>query len=91
MGYRSPSIVPRDTTNDAWRVQMQIIASMSLQRRISEWEAFNVGLAMMEENAVRRIHPELSDRGVFLDLVRRRYGAALAERAWPEIRRDVDD
>lgn len=87
----NPSIVPRDTSREAWRVQMGIIASMPLQRRISEWEAFNVGLALMEENAVRRIHPRLDDRGVFLRLVRRRYGDDLASKAWPEIRGTVDD
>ena len=62
---------------------MQIIADMSVQERIARWESFNVALAEMEEAAVRRAHPELTDGQVFFELVRRRYGDELAAAAWP--------
>jgi hypothetical protein len=64
-------------------MQMAAIASRTSAERMAEWEALNEAVAVMEEGAVRRRHPEYSDREVFLALVRHRYGDELFQSAWP--------
>jgi hypothetical protein len=89
MALRNPPVVPADTAPDVWRRQMQIIAKMSMRERVERWKSFNVALAEMEEAAVRRAHPEMTDDGVFYELVRRRYGDEVATAAWPDKARSV--
>jgi hypothetical protein len=81
---RNPPAVPADTSPEVWRRQMDAIAARSVTDRLEEWAALNRAGAEMEAEAVRRRHPDYSDREVFLALVRLRYGDELAGAAWPE-------
>lgn len=81
---RNPPAIPRDTSVDVWRRQMAAMAEKSVPQRLEEWAAFNRAMAEMEEAAVRRSHPDYDDHQIFLVLVRRRYGDALAFQVWPE-------
>jgi hypothetical protein len=63
---------------------MDAIAARSVEDRLEEWAALNQAVAQMEADAVRRRHPECSDRQVFLALVRKRYGNDLVGGAWPD-------
>lgn len=65
---------------------MEAIGNRSVAARLAEWEALNRAGAKMEADGVRRLHPEFSDRQVFLTLVRRRYGDELACEIWPDLR-----
>ena len=71
-------------------MQMEAIGRRTASERLAEWEALNRMGTEMEADAVRRLHPEFTDREVFLTLVTRRYGAELACEIWPEARVLVD-
>lgn len=63
---------------------MAAAAARSVEERLEEWALLNRAVAEMEADAVRRRHPDYSDRQVLLALVRKRYGDALADAAWPD-------
>jgi hypothetical protein len=81
---RNPVAIPSDTSPEIWRRQMAAIAQRTMSDRLEEWAELNRGVARMAEQAVRRRHPDYSDRQVFLVLVRRLYGDELALEVWPE-------
>lgn len=74
----------RDTTPDVFRRQMAAIAARSIPERMEEWAELNRAMSRMEGDAIKRRHPEYTDRQVFLAMVKRRYGDELAARAWPD-------
>jgi hypothetical protein len=80
----NPPVVPLDTSPEVWRRQMKAIGARSVSDRMEEWAALNNAVAEMEALAVKRRHPDYSDRQVFLALVRRRYGDELASKVWPD-------
>ena len=80
MNPRNPPAVPIDTTVEAWRLQMDAVAAQTVQQRLEAWTELNEQLAKMEEQAVRRLHPDFDDRKVLVELVRRRYGDKLAQK-----------
>jgi hypothetical protein len=80
---RNPPAVPADTTPDVWRRQMAAIAARPAASRIAEWEALNAHAVELEVAAVRRRHPDYTDREVFLAMVRHRYGDELFRLVWP--------
>lgn len=84
MAPRNPPVVPADTSPEVWRVQMAAIAARPPESRIAEWEALNRAMAQMEEDGVRRRHPEYDDHDVHVALVRLRYGDDLVKGAWPD-------
>jgi hypothetical protein len=63
---------------------MAAIGQRSVEERPDEWASLNDAVAVMEAAAVRRQHPDYTDREVFLVIVRRRYGDDL-ERWAPEL------
>ena len=67
-----------------WRRQMDSIRARTVTERLEEWRQLNEAGATMEEEAVRRRHPDYSDREVFLALVVSRYGEELAHEVWPD-------
>jgi len=62
---------------------MEATARRTIPDRLDEWDQLNRGVIRMAEQAVRRRHPDYSDRQVFLALVRRLYGDELALEVWP--------
>lgn len=75
----NPPAVPIDTSVKVWRRQMDAIAAQTVQQRLEAWATLNAQLAEMEEQAVRHLYPDLDDREVLVELVRRRYGDKLAK------------
>jgi hypothetical protein len=65
-------------------MQMAAISQRTPVERMSEWQALNEAIAQMEAAAVKRRHPEYTDREKFLALVRHRYGDELFSAAWPK-------
>ncbi len=84
MVRRNPPVLPADTTPDVWRRQMDAIRRRSVADRIAEWEALNEQVSRLEAEAVRRRHPDYSDRQVLLVCARLRYGDDLVSAAWPD-------
>jgi hypothetical protein len=80
----NPPAVPRDTSPEAWRLQMRAIRDLTPSERLRRWEEFNDALLEMEVEAFRRRFPLLTERQRFLARMRLRYGAELAEAIWPD-------
>ncbi len=70
---------------------MEAIARRSVAERMAEWEALNREVAVMEADAIRRRHPDSTEREVFLALVRQRYGDDVAFEVWPDAVASVDE
>jgi hypothetical protein len=81
---KNPPAIPADTTAEVWVMQMAAISQRTPAERMNEWQALNEAIAQMEAAAVKRRHPEYTDREIFLALVRQRYGDELFSAAWPK-------
>ena len=84
MVRRNPPNCPADTPQHVWQRQMAAIRARTVPERLEEWRLLNEAGAKMEEAAVRRRHPDYTDREVFLALVVARYGQELAHEVWPD-------
>jgi len=62
---------------------MDAMAAQTVEQRLEIWAELNAQLALMEDESVRRQHPDFSDHDVLVELVRRRYGDDLAQKVWP--------
>ena len=86
-GYSGPvdeqlaTAIPGDTSPDVWRKQMRSLRAMTPVQRLHIWEALNEQLAVLEEQAVRRRHPDWGDREVTYELIALRHGRGLADAA----------
>ena len=83
MYARNPPVIPEDTSPEVWRRQMDAIARRSVAERLEEWELLNEAMSRMEDDGIRRRHPDYDEHQVFLAAVRLRYGDALVLAAWP--------
>ena len=63
---------------------MDAIRARSVPERLEEWRQLNEAGIKMEEAAIRRRHPDYTDRQVFLALVVAHYGKELAGEVWPD-------
>jgi hypothetical protein len=75
---------PADTSPEAWRVFVDLQARMSRSeklRRTFEYSAFVQSLA---EGNLRRLHPQASEREIFLRSARQRLGAELFHKVYGE-------
>ena len=81
---RNPPAVPSDTTPEAWRLQMKAIGELTPQQCIAIWEETQRQFAIMEEAAMRRLHPDFNDYKILVELVRARYGDELASKVTPK-------
>jgi hypothetical protein len=77
-------VVPADTTPEAWCRQLDAVAALTMEQRLEAWAALNDAVAEMHAAAIRRRHPDYSDRQVFLAMVRQWYGDELATAAYPD-------
>lgn len=82
---RNPPAIPTDTTTEAWRLQMKAIGRLTPQQCIAIWDETQRQFAIMEEAAMRRLHPELNDYEILVELVRARYGDELASKVIPKL------
>ncbi len=62
---------------------MAAIGARTPQQRLIEWEHLNRAAAKMEADAVRRRHPEYTERQVVIAVMRLRYGDELVGAACP--------
>lgn len=61
-------------------MQMNALGAMTPEQRIALWEESQKQFAIMEDEAMRRLHPEFSDYQILVELVRARYGDELASK-----------
>ena len=77
-------VVPADTSPDVWQMQMNALGAMTPEQRLALWEESQKQFSLMEDAAMRRLHPEFSDHQILVELVRVRYGNELASKILDE-------
>ena len=80
MAVKNSIFVPIDTSLEVWRMQMSALGSMTPENRLALWEESQRQFSLMEDAAMRRIHPDFSDYQILVELVRARYGDELASK-----------
>ncbi|HBZ62861.1 MAG TPA: hypothetical protein DEO42_08740 [Acidimicrobium sp.] len=53
---------------------------MTPEQRLALWEESQRQFSLMEDAAMRRLHPDFSDYQILVELVRARYGDELASK-----------
>ena len=72
--------MPADTSPEVWQMQMNALGAMTPEQRLALWEESQKQSSLMEDVAMRRLHPEFSDHQILVELVRARYGDELASK-----------
>lgn len=72
--------MPADTSPEVWQMQMNALGAMTPKQRLALWEESQKQSSLMEDAAMRRLHPEFSDHQILVELVRARYGDELASK-----------
>lgn len=80
MAVKNSIFVPIDTSSEVWRMQMSALGSMTPENRLALWEESQKQFSLMEDAAMRRLHPDFSDYQILVELVRARYGDELASK-----------
>lgn len=80
-----PSVVPHDTSLDAFRTQLAIYRKMSPESRLEQALQWSEQVQELGRIGIRLRHPEYSDREVQLASIRLRLGDDLFGRVYPGI------
>ncbi|MFM9173642.1 MAG: hypothetical protein ACKOQU_12785 [Acidimicrobiaceae bacterium] len=80
MTVKNSLFVPADTSPEVWRMQMSALGAMTPEQRLDLWEESQRQFSLMEDTAMRRLHPDFSDFRILVELVRARYGDELASK-----------
>ena len=80
MTVKDSMFVPADTSPEVWRMQMSALGAMTPEQRLALWEESQRQFSLMEDVAMRRLHPDFSDYQILVELVRARYGDELASK-----------
>lgn len=74
---------PRDTTPEAWAVQLEVWRRMSPERRLSIAVAMSEELVTLTRAGIQARHPEYDTNAVRLAEIRQRLGDELFVKAYP--------
>ena len=80
-----PSIVPRDTSVDAFRIQLEIYRCMSPEERLQQALQWSEDVRELGRAGIRLRHPEYHEQEVRLASIRLRLGDELFRRVYPGI------
>jgi len=78
------SFRPRDTSPDAWAIQLEAWRRMGPARRVDVAVAMSEELVQLSRAGIRMRHPEYDDEAVRLAEIRHRLGDALFAKAFPD-------
>jgi len=73
---------PADTSPEAWRVLIGLIRQLSAGERLQRAIELSEAVRLAGEDALRRAHPNASEREIFLLAARRRLGDDLYRRVY---------
>lgn len=73
-------VVPADTSPEVWQMQMNALSAMTPEQRLALWQESQKQFSLMEDAAMRRLHPDFSDYQILVELVCARYGDELASK-----------
>jgi hypothetical protein len=80
-----PSVIPRDTTIEAFRAQLAIYRCMSPEERLQRALEWSEEVRELGRAGIRLRHPEYSDQEVRFASIRLRLGDDLFRRVYPGI------
>ena len=80
-----PSVVPRDTSVEAFRTQLEICRQMSPEARLEQALHWSEQVQELGRIGIRLRHPEYSDQEVHLASIRMRLGDDLFRRVYPGV------
>jgi hypothetical protein len=80
-----PSVVPRDTSLDAFRIQLEIYRRMSPEERLQQALQWSEDVRELGRAGIRLRHPEYSEQEVQMASIRLRLGDELFRRVYPGI------
>jgi hypothetical protein len=75
---------PRDTSPEAWKVQMDLIRAMPPDVRLQRTFEFSALVRSLAEAMLRVRHPGVTDREIFLRAARQRLGTDLFRKVYGE-------
>lgn len=73
---------PRDTSPEAWKVQMDLIRRMSPEERLERCFELSDMVEGFAKAGLRQKYPRASDREIFLRLAHRKLGAELYNKVY---------
>jgi hypothetical protein len=82
---KHPSIIPSDTTLDAFRAQIKVFRRMSPEMRLEQALTWSQNVWSLSRAGIRDRHPDYSDREVELASIRLRLGEELFSQVYPGI------
>jgi len=80
-----PSVIPHDTSLDAFRVQMECYRRMSPQQRLEQTLQWSEEVREFGRAGIRLRHPDYSEREVQLASIRLRLGDELFAQVYPGV------
>ena len=80
MSVKNSTGAPADTSPEVWRMQMKAVGALTPAQRLELWAESQKQFAIMEESAMRRLHPNFNEHQILFELVRARYGDELASK-----------
>ncbi len=80
-----PTVLPRDTSLEAFRTQLEIYRQMSPEARLEQALQWSEQVQELGRIGIRSRHPEYTDREVQLASIRLRLGNELFRRVYPGI------
>jgi hypothetical protein len=75
---------PRDTSPEAWKVQMDLIRGLSPEERLQRTFEFSAMVRSLAEAMLRARYPSVTDREIFLRAARQRLGRDLFRKVYGE-------
>lgn len=78
-------LIPRDTTLEAYRVQIEVLRRLGPQGRLRMMAALNRGLRRTIEAGIRRRHPDYNDQQVKLARIKLTVGQEVFNNLLPEV------
>lgn len=80
-----PCLLPRDTSLEAFQIQLEIYRGMSPERRLHLALQWSENVREIGRAGIRMRHPEYSDREVELASIRLRLGDELFRSVYPGV------
>jgi CRP-like cAMP-binding protein len=74
----NPSVIPADTSVEAWRILRTAVRQMTPEQRVAQWESLNRSISEMQSESIRRANPSMTEAQVHIETIRRNHGPELA-------------
>jgi hypothetical protein len=57
----NPSVIPADTSVEAWRILRTAVRQLTPEQRVAQWESLNRSISEMQSESIRRANPSMND------------------------------